>query len=177
MIYFTSDQHFNHSNILTFEPETRPFKTIEEMNQVLVDNWNSKVTNADEVYVLGDFFLGQADKITEWLYKLHGRITLIRGNHDTKAKIDYYTRNGITVKDIDFVSYKGNYFILCHFPIISEDFVQLIGDRNNEVVSLYGHYHSNAPKGYYNKSFHIGVDTNDLTPISIEEIWRQCPHT
>jgi calcineurin-like phosphoesterase family protein len=44
---------------------------------------------------------------------------------------------------------------------------------NSEVIMLYGHIHSNAPTGYVDGTFHVGVDTNGLCPVSIEEIWQQ----
>ena len=82
MIYFTSDTHFNHTNILKYEPETRPFETIEEMNETLIANWNNVVKEEDTVYVLGDFFMGMLDAIEPIYNRLNGKVILIRGNHD-----------------------------------------------------------------------------------------------
>lgn len=174
MIYFTSDCHFNHLNILKYEPITRPFETIEEMNEVIISNWNKKVKPEDTIYVLGDFFMGMADGVEPILDRLNGKIILIRGNHDSKSKIEIYKRKGIEVKDFDHFAYKGRYFILCHFPNESEEFVRMIIQDNSEVVWLYGHVHSNAPKGFHNGAYHIGVDTNNLTPVSIQEVWEAC---
>ena len=50
----------------------------------------------------------------------------------------------------------------------------MVKQKNPECILLYGHVHSKAPKGYYNGTFHVGVDTNNLKPISIEEIWKEC---
>ena len=175
MIYICSDLHFNHSNILKYEPETRPFNTVEEMNEELIKNWNSVVTSEDTVYVLGDFFMGQITEIPKIYNRLNAKkVILIRGNHDTKNRLEAYKELGIEVKDIEYISYKGRYFILCHFPIASEEFIRMVIKDNSEVVILYGHIHSNAPKGYVNGTYHIGVDTNDLTPISLEKIWSEC---
>lgn len=174
MIYFTSDCHFNHLNILKYEPETRPFENIDEMNETIISNWNNKVKPEDEVYVLGDFFMGSLDKIEPILDRLNGKISLIRGNHDTKQRIAFYESKGISVKDLDYIQYKGRFFILCHFPNNNEEFIRMIIQDNSEVVWLYGHVHSNAPKGYHDGTFHIGTDTNNLTPISIQEVWDQC---
>ena len=174
MIWFTSDTHFNHQNILAYEPETRPFETVEEMNEVIIKNWNDKVKPDDTIYVLGDFFMGMLDKIEDILDRLNGKIILVRGNHDTKKRIEIYKSKGIEVKDFDHFAYKGRYFILCHFPNNNEEFIRMITQDNSEVVWLYGHVHSNAPKGYHDGTFHIGVDTNNLTPISIQEVWDQC---
>lgn len=174
MIWITSDTHFNHINILKYETKTRPFETIEEMNEVIINNWNSVVKSTDTVYVLGDFFMGPIDKIVPILSRLKGKIILIRGNHDTPLRLDLYRSYGIEVKDIDYLRYKGRYFILCHFPIASEEFIQMVIRDNSEVVNLYGHLHSNAPAGYVNGTYHIGLDTNNLRLLSIEEIWSNC---
>jgi len=172
-IYLTSDCHFNHINILKYEPETRPFETIEEMNETIINNWNSVVSNKDTIYVLGDFFMGMLDGIDEILPRLNGHIILIRGNHDTKNRISKFKEYGIEVKDIDYITYKGRFFILNHFPIENEAFYKMIREDNSEVVLLYGHIHGKAPAGYVNGSFHVGLDTNNLTPISLEDIWQQ----
>lgn len=172
-IYLTSDCHFNHTNILKYEPESRPFKTVNEMNEAIINNWNKVVTDEDTIYVLGDFFMGMLDKIDTILPRLKGKIILIRGNHDTENRIKKFKEYGIEVKDIDYLEYKGRFFILLHFPIENQEFYKMIIENNSETVLLYGHIHGNAPKGYVNGSFHVGVDTNDLTPVSLEDIWQQ----
>lgn len=173
MIYVCSDTHFNHTNILKYEPVSRPFKTIEEMNNTIISNWNSVISENDTVYVCGDMFMGPLDKIKEILDQLKGKIILVRGNHDTKGRIDFFKENGIEVKDIDYISYKGRFFILCHFPIASEEFINMVRQDNSEVILLYGHIHSKAPKGYVDGTYHVGMDTNNLTPISLEQIWQE----
>lgn len=173
-IFITSDCHFNHQNILKYEPESRPFTSIQEMNEKIIENWNSVVDIEDTVYVLGDMFMGELKKIPNILNRLNGKIILVRGNHDTANRIQFYKENGIEVKDIDYISYKGRFFILCHFPIASEEFIEMVRRDNSETVILYGHIHSNAPKGYVDGTYHIGMDTNNLTPISLEQIWNEC---
>ena len=174
MIYFTSDCHFNHNNILKYEPETRPFNTIEEMNETIISNWNNVVKPEDTVYVLGDMFMGALDAIEPIFNRLNGTVKIIRGNHDTRNRLAEYKRLGIEVKDIEYFVYKGRFFILCHFPMTNEEFIRMIVQDNSEVVFLYGHIHSNAPKGYVDGTYHVGADTNNLTPISIEQIWSEC---
>lgn len=174
MIYLTSDLHFNHVNILKYEPVNRPFETLEEMNETLIANWNAKVSAEDTVYVLGDLAMGTVEASRACIERLNGKIILIRGNHDSPKRIKMYEELGIEVHDIYYLPYKGRYFILCHFPIASEEFIKMVIQDNSEVVNLYGHVHGNAPKGYVNGTFHVGVDTNDLAPISIQEVWEQC---
>ena len=81
-IYFTSDQHFNHSNIIEFCD--RPFENVGEMNAKLIENWNNQVKPHDIVYVLGDFIWNTTPKglIRELLETLNGEIHLVIGNHD-----------------------------------------------------------------------------------------------
>ena len=175
MIYVCSDLHFNHLNILNYEKESRGiFSSIEEMNETLIHNWNAVVSPSDQVYVCGDFFMGTLESIEPILSRLNGHITLVRGNHDTPRRIELYQKFNIEVKDIEYLSYKGRFFILCHFPIASKEFIDMVRKDNSEVVLLYGHIHHNAPKGYVDGTYHIGIDTNDLTPISLEQIWQEC---
>lgn len=174
MIYLTSDLHFNHVNILKYEPVSRPFETLEEMNEKIISNWNAVVKPEDTVYVLGDMAMGTVDASRACIERLNGKIVLIRGNHDSPKRIEMYKELGIEVHDIYYLPYKGRYFILCHFPIASEEFIKMVIRDNSEVVNLYGHVHSNAPKGYVDGTYHVGIDTNDLTPISIQQIWDEC---
>ena len=173
MVYVCSDTHFNHTNILKYEPVSRPFDTIEEMNETIINNWNSVVSEKDTVYVCGDMFMGMLDKIEPIVKRLKGKIILVRGNHDTSNRLEIYKSLGIEIHDIAYIPYKGRFFILCHFPIASQEFIDMVCKNNSEVIVLYGHIHSNAPKGYVNGTYHIGMDTNNLTPVSLDQIWQE----
>lgn len=174
MIWVTSDLHFNHINILKYEPESRPFDSVEEMNEELITRWNLVVKPTDTVYVLGDLAMGRIEDSRACIERLHGKIILIRGNHDTKARLEMYKELGIEVHDIFYLPYKGRWFIMCHFPIASEEFIKMVIQDNSEVVNLYGHVHHNAEKGYVNGTYHVGVDTNNLMPVSLQQIWEEC---
>lgn len=174
MIWVTSDLHFNHINILKYEPESRPFDSVEEMNEELITRWNLVVRPTDTVYVLGDLAMGRIEDARACIERLHGKIILIRGNHDTKARLEMYKELGIEVHDIFYLPYKGRWFIMCHFPIASEEFIKMVIQDNSEVVNLYGHVHHNAEKGYVNGTYHVGVDTNNLMPVSLQQIWEEC---
>ena len=80
--FFTSDTHFNHANIISFC--NRPFKDVEQMNEVMIANWNHVIGKDDSVFHLGDFCLGGAAEWTKILDRLNGKIYLIMGNHDLK---------------------------------------------------------------------------------------------
>lgn len=174
MVFVTSDCHFNHKNILAYEPSSRGhFKSIEEMNEALIYNWNSVVSDEDTIYVVGDFFMGPISGVKPILSRLHGKIILVRGNHDTNARLDLYREHNIEVKDIAYLEYKGKFFILCHFPALRDEFGKLMCKDNPEVIYLYGHIHHNAPKGLVDNRYHIGADTNNLTPVAISTIWQE----
>lgn len=79
MIYFTSDPHYGHANVIRYC--ARPFRDVQEMNEALINNWNSVVTQDDTVYVLGDFSLGFSE-VERYSSRLLGKKFLIPGNHD-----------------------------------------------------------------------------------------------
>ena len=87
-IFVTSDTHFSHVNIIKYC--NRPYASVEEMNNALIDNWNSVVKNDDLVIHLGDFALGRTiQDIKKHLDKLNGNKILILGNHDSLSQDDY----------------------------------------------------------------------------------------
>lgn len=80
MKFYIADMHLGHSSVIQFDK--RPFLSIEEMDQVLIANWNSRVTDKDEVYIVGDFMY-KSKRPSEWyLDQLKGRKYLIIGNHE-----------------------------------------------------------------------------------------------
>ena len=83
----TSDWHFNHKNILKYQPN-RPGKTIEEMNSALIKHWNETVKPEDTIYHLGDFTFHKDPK--EFIDQLNGNKIFILGNHDVKSKLEQY---------------------------------------------------------------------------------------
>ena len=82
-IYFWADPHFGHANIMKYC--SRPFQSVEEMNEVLVARWNARVKPGDNIYVLGDFMWARRrDDIEMMLSRLNGNKFLVIGNHDSK---------------------------------------------------------------------------------------------
>ena len=87
-VFFTSDTHFYHQPSFLWEP--RGFTNVEEMNEALVENWNSVVKPEDEVYNLGDMALTDPEDSLKYLKQLNGKHWWIYGNHDTKHKINLF---------------------------------------------------------------------------------------
>lgn len=79
-IWFTSDLHFGHRNIIKFC--NRPWETVEEMDKALIENWNSVVGKNDIVFDLGDFAFAPNWRWKEIISQLNGKHYLILGNHE-----------------------------------------------------------------------------------------------
>lgn len=82
MIWFTSDTHFGHENMLRLSD--RPWSTVAQMNDAMVANINSKVAADDELYILGDFSFKMTVQDAHELRKSIAcrRVHLLLGNHD-----------------------------------------------------------------------------------------------
>lgn len=172
-IFFTSDPHFMHSNILRYCD--RPFNDIRDMNQTLVDNWNRVVGDDDLIFCLGDFSLGKEDDTLHILNSLNGYKVLIKGNHEKSVMKKEYTRkkfNGgiydlleIKVND-DEVSDGFQDLVLCHYPMLSWN------RSHRESFQLFGHVHGNMENDsrLSPNQLDVGVDCHDFTPISYQTV-------
>jgi calcineurin-like phosphoesterase family protein len=175
MIYFTADPHFNHSNII--ELNKRPFVNIDQMNNKIIQNWNSCVTPDDEIYILGDFmFNGSGNEANNFLSRLNGIKYLIKGNHDEKYLKDemFYEDNFEWVKDYYVLYYNKIKIVMFHYPILEWD------GYYKDAIHLHGHVHncSKYPdqqkrvKLLGKKAINVGVDVNNFFPIIIEKVMK-----
>lgn len=169
MIYLTADLHFFHENILKYQSSTRPFSTIDEMNDFIVRKWNRTVCSTDEIYVLGDIAMGHKSKAIELIKQLNGRIHLIRGNHDHYNKAQE-AELFESVNDYKVLKYNKERFVLFHFPIEEWDRCYY-GDMH-----LHGHSHSNL-KNIKPNRFDMGWDVHKRL-VSLDEVitWRSDEH-
>lgn len=167
MIYFTSDLHFGHNRAFIYE--VRGYQNIDEMNQDYVKKFNSKVQPEDEVYILGDVMLGN-DKLTEeYLKQLNGKKYLILGNHDSSNRIKIYEKYFETIKWADCIKYKKKRIFLSHFPCLTGN---LEANPHECVYNFYGHTHQT--NNFYEDRpymYHVGVDSHNGYPVSIDEIF------
>ncbi len=79
MLYFTSDLHFGHENILKWR---KGFASLAEMDETLIRNWNETVSVNDTVIVTGDLLFRNEKPAVEYLQQLKGKKILVKGNHD-----------------------------------------------------------------------------------------------
>jgi len=114
MNYYISDLHFGHANSIRFD--ARPFNSIEEMDEILINNWNDRITDNDTVYILGDMFWYKTDKAIEILEQLKGKKRLIKGNHD-RTHDNKFKKYFEKISDYEEVDDNGRKVVLCHYPI------------------------------------------------------------
>lgn len=172
-IFFTSDLHFQHTNIQKFCPESRGgFASIQHMNEALVSRFNERVSDADHTFILGDLVFGQLSSGIEYLKRLNGTKTLITGNHDRKLIKDPSFKANLDSMKIEeivsekFLTIEGVYLHLYHFPIAEWD------QCHRGSYHLHGHQHSPKNQLITHRKMDVGVDSNDLYPYSWDEIHR-----
>ena len=158
-IYFTSDSHFWHKNILKFCPN-RKFSSIEEMNNGIISAWNKKVPKDGIVYHLGDFGFCSIHKMNDILDQLNGRIHIIKGNHDAEfpkrfESITYYSE--ITIGD--------RLIVASHYPFL------VWNKSHRESYNLHGHCHNTLLYDPNALRMDVGVDSHPLLePFNMNEI-------
>ena len=164
-IWFTSDLHFCHNRDFVYG--ARFFNNIDEMNEAIVERFNSKVKPEDTLYILGDVMLNNNDEAETYLARLNGKKIFIRGNHDTDTRIEIYKKyTDVEIKYADMIKYKKRNIYLSHYPTI----VQNDADFHNMIINFYGHTHqtNNFYNDYINM-YHVGVDSHNCYPVSIDE--------
>jgi calcineurin-like phosphoesterase family protein len=113
MKYYIADLHLDHANIIRLC--NRPFETIGEMNATIIEKWNKRVTDKDEVYVLGDFSWAKGEQTNKFLDQLNGYKYLIRGNHDYFLDDKDFDRSKFRwIKDYEVIKDEGYNIVL--FP-------------------------------------------------------------
>lgn len=187
-IFFSSDQHFGHRNVLRFCG--RPYGDEKEMAKALIDNWNSVVTNDDIVVSMGDFFwFNDSHSIKKCIDKLNGKeIYLILGNHDKRESFRRVTDERFHIVDgITHIFlrcddaerwYQKTFEIVCsHYPLMTWS------HRDRGAINLFGHIHSgwlrscddydqNLPL-WRGQQLDVGVDNQNFTPVSFEDVLAQ----
>lgn len=160
-IWVISDTHFGHANIIKYCG--RPFSSVDEMNHVLVENWNKVVRDEDIVYHLGDVYFGKnwsGETPRDFLRSLRGRKRLILGNHD--SGLDQNIRD-VFQKILVWRQFPEFGLLLTHVPVhpntLSEKWP----------VNVHGHIHNNE-RDYGKQYKNVSVEVINYTPVNIEEL-------
>lgn len=171
-VWFTSDEHFDHENIIKFC--NRPFTSKEEMNEGLIERHNSVVKEKDNVYHVGDMFwrtYGFENAINTAKKRLNGTHFYVLGNHEELMLDNGY--QGRTLRD-SFVWVaereiirpikKGPKIVLDHYA------GRVWQGQGGGAIQLYGHSHGELERHPYGKSMDVGVDANDYYPVHLDTV-------
>ena len=168
-IWLISDTHFFHENILKFTDKDGElirgarFEDVEEMNEVMADNWNKTVKPGDIVYHLGDVFIGPKDEFKKFWKRLNGAKRLIVGNHDD---IKWIAQNELFQKITMWRQFPEFGLLLSHVPL---DPSGVYNYRLDEpMLNVHGHIHQNPSPTEHHRN--VSVEQIDYTPINIEEL-------
>lgn len=180
-IYFTSDNHFCHENVIRFC--NRPFESVEDMNNGMIRRWNSTVGKDDTVIVVGDFCFGNSAERYNILQHLNGTKILVQGNHDKGKQCPKGFDLMVRELTIDIAGYPVT---VKHYPlrwpwyrrIPTKIYRKLRRIPNPRYLDrmpvdrgqyhIHGHTHS---KDKYNgNQIHVGVDAWDYRPVAINKI-------
>lgn len=184
--WFTSDQHFGHSNVMRFCG--RPWSDVKVMNMELIENWNDVVEDNDVVFILGDFcWTKDSAEVNRLVGLLNGAsIFLLPGNHDNTLVYEKVKDKRFKIiSDTAMVFVSGidedkptreHELMLSHFPLATWPHFY------RGTINLHGHIHS-GPQSKCdvdvpgvdlflkrNLTYDVGVDNNDYKPIEIRDI-------
>lgn len=177
-IWVISDTHFRHKNILTFRDSTTgklvrgdDFKDVDEMDEHMIERWNSVVKQGDIVYHLGDVVMGDQEWFKKNWPRLHGSKRLIVGNHDD---IKFFASGGFFQKVSMWRMFPEFGLMLSHVPLHESGLLRLV-DKNGKypedaetLLNIHGHIHQNpSPDGPYRN---VSVEAINYTPVNIEEL-------
>ena len=152
-IFFIADTHFWSENILHYE--NRPFKSVNEIDETIVSNWNNVVWENDIVRYLWDIW------DVSLVNKLNGKKFLVKWNHDTKDNEYYRKLWFIEVYDMPVIF--QNFWILSHEP--------LYVNKNMPYANIFAHVHLDPKyKTVSEQSFCVSCDRIWFKPISFAEI-------
>lgn len=174
-IFFTSDLHFGHKNILKYC--NRPWNSVEEMDEGLIQNWNNTVGKDDIIFNLGDFAFASNQRWRELISRLNGKHYLILGNHDEiRYPGDFILGLFEGVCPELTLNIDGRYVYLHHYPYLC--YGGAWRNPDNAVYQLFGHVHSGPNSSgkdsdrlihLFPYQYDVGVDNNDYKPVS----WHQ----
>lgn len=161
--WFTSDPHYGHENIIKYCD--RPFKSVKEMDEALIERHNSVVKPNDLIYYLGDVSWYGSDGTTKIFNRLNGKKRLIIGNHDHRKNLKYLFEY---ISDYELLKMEGVQIAMMHYPILSWY------GQSHGVLHFHGHTH-NTIDNSGTLRFEVGVDAWNYTPVNLEQIIELIP--
>ena len=142
--FYISDLHLGHENVIRLDG--RPFSNADEMTEEMVKRWNEAVTNADVVYILGDFSWKKDTRIiSSLLHRLNGKKLIIKGNHDRNLEDESVIKELRGGQVVDYLEIRddGRRIVMSHYPLASWNRMYCNPEYpEKSSIHLYGHVHS-----------------------------------
>jgi calcineurin-like phosphoesterase family protein len=172
-VFFTSDTHFGHGLVLSPDATNRPWDTVEDMDQALIERWNESVGPKDHVYHLGDFAFHKRERTREILFELNGTLHMLAGNHDSPNAEPFQQRCRWVKRYHEFSlgaydsSLRKHKLVLCHFPFESWN--------KNHYGSFHAHGHCHGTLRQVPNRIDVGVDAlnNGYRPIELNDLFQR----
>lgn len=170
-IWFTSDLHLFHKNILKFNPNTRSGENEFEMSSTLIHNYNNVVGENDIVFMLGDISFGKLENTLYATSLLNGKKHLVLGNHDKIIlnNMDKFNNVFESIQQYKHIYVNDQKIVLMHYPIESWD------GQHYGSFHLHGHCHGSIKQAKNLRRLDVGVDNrtdNLMIPFSFEYIFE-----
>jgi calcineurin-like phosphoesterase family protein len=173
MNYYFSDTHLGHANVIRMNK--RPFNNVDEMDDTILRNINSVVTNNDDLYLLGDVCYKSGRNPVEYLRNMNGKKHLIIGNHDGKILKDpecrrYFVEIEKILNIKDKLHGEEKMIVMCHYPMVEWD-----GFFRGS-IHLYGHIHNITENQAYkilrkiDNAYNVGADILEFVPRTLDEV-------
>ena len=169
-VFLTSDLHFCHNQEFLYKP--RGFDSVEEMNEAIVERWNSVVAPGDIVFILGDLMLNDNEKALTYIKQLNGDLAVIWGNHDSEARQQLLYEKCPAIMTMGYAHQFKHHKLTCylsHYPTLTANY----DDKHfsQHVINFHGHTHQQTnwlnPANPF--TYHVGLDSHNCTPVHIEE--------
>lgn len=164
ILWFISDTHFRHANMLLFRREDgsplRDFSSVEEMDETIIERWNNVVRPSDHIWHLGDLTMLRGNHLRTIDYSIMGRLNghkrLILGNHDHGSP-EWYAKWFEKIRGSHRIDRE---LLFSHFPLHP-------GSIPAKCFNIHGHTHAQPSSLPY---LNISVEMTDYRPISLDEI-------
>ena len=188
MIWATADTHFGHERII--ELADRPFRSVEEMNEKLIENYNAVVGPRDTCYHLGDACMGKLADSLPLLQRLNGNKILILGNHDRPSVAyqhkkpearekwlrSYHEYFLVIQETLTLPLCSGEDVLLCHYPYLDPEFTDHAYEGRYEALQpvnegkwlIHGHVHGQWK--FKGKQINVGVDVWQYAPVALDTV-------
>ena len=168
MNYYIADPHFGHQNIISLCH--RPFDSVENMNEIMINNWNKRIKDSDDVYIIGDLFF-RINNVEDILNRLKGRKHLIVGNHDYAWLNDSNRQSFVSINDYLEIHDCNHRIVLSHYPMLAYH-------RQSKAYMIHGHIHNDTLFDYWHvlvkreRILNAGVDINHFMPVTFNELLK-----